>query len=329
MKTSIRNDPHFRPLLILATCIVLLGAADWGQGRFLSAATPFSTLQIFANIGLVALGLGLTMMIREFDLSVVGMFGLAGCVAVMTGAAHPWFGIVCAMGIGLAAGVVQGLIIVRFALGSVGVTLGGLLTFVGVAHVLTENRSVPYDNLRVALLVNEPIAGLLSLRGAISLAIFGAVALIFGFTRMGRDVIAIGSDRRAAMIAGVNVDAFVVGIFAFSGFCAAASGALLSYSLASASPAGLSDVLVPAAAAAILGGVSLGGGSGRPLGIATGALILAVLRSGLNAVEAPPFVNDIAMGAILLTVAILDGPYLMRRLGRLAPRARVAPGKFT
>jgi ribose/xylose/arabinose/galactoside ABC-type transport system permease subunit len=85
------------------------------------------------------------------------------------------------------------------------------------------------------------------------------------------------------------------------------------------------DVLVPAAAAAILGGVSLGGGSGRPLGIATGALILAVLRSGLNAVEAPPFVNDIAMGAILLTVAILDGSYLMRRVSWAARRVR-GPG---
>ncbi|OGA19626.1 MAG: hypothetical protein A3H32_05255 [Betaproteobacteria bacterium RIFCSPLOWO2_02_FULL_63_19] len=322
MKASIRNDPHFRPLVILAACIVLLSAVDWGQWRFLSAATPFSTLQTFANIGLVALGLGLTMMIREFDLSVVGMFGLAGCVAVMTGAAHPWFGIACAIAIGLAAGIIQGLIMVRFALGSVGVTLGGLLTFVGLAHVLTENRSVPYDNFRVALLVNEPFAGLLSVRSGVSLAIFAVVALTFGFTRLGRDIIAIGSDRRAAMIAGVNVDAFIVGIFAFSGVCAAATGALLSYSLASASPAGLSDVLVPAAAAAILGGVSLGGGSGRPLGIATGALVLAVLRSGLNAVEAPPFVNDIAMGAILLTVAIGDGPYLMRRLRQLAARER-------
>ena len=120
------------------------------------------------------------------------------------------------------------------------------------------------------------------------------------------------------MIAGVHVDAFIIGTFAFSGICAALSGALVSYSLASASPAGLSDVIVPAAAAAILGGVSLGGGTGRPLGIATGVLILAVLRSGLNAVGAPPYVNDIAMGAILLTVAILDGPYLMRRLGRTA-----------
>jgi ribose transport system permease protein len=116
-------------------------------------------------------------------------------------------------------------------------------------------------------------------------------------------------------------------VFAFSGLCAALSGALLSYSLASASPAGLSDVIAPAAAGAILGGVSLGGGSGRPLGIAAGALTLAVLRSGLNAVGAPPFVNDITMGAVLLTVAILDGPYLARRLivaRRLVRRALVS-----
>jgi ribose/xylose/arabinose/galactoside ABC-type transport system permease subunit len=86
----------------------------------------------------------------------------------------------------------------------------------------------------------------------------------------------------------------------------------------------LSDVIAPAAAGAILGGVSLGGGSGRPLGIAAGALTLAVLRSGLNAVGAPPFVNDITMGTVLLAVAVLDGPYLARRLivvRRLAGRA--------
>ncbi len=325
MKASLHNDPHARPLMILAACILLLAAADWGRGHFLSAATPFSTLQTFANGAMVALGLGLAMMIREFDLSVVGIFGLAGCIAVITGQANPWLGIGSALAIGLAAGFVQGLIIVRFALGSVGVTLGGLLIFVGIAYVLTESQSLPYENLRVALLVNEPMAGIFSLRSLVCLALFAAAALIVGVTRVGRDLIAIGSDRRAAMIAGVNVDAFIVGIFAFSGFCAAASGALVSYSLASASPAGLSDVLVPAAAAAILGGVSLGGGTGRPLGIATGVLILAVLRSGLNAVGAPPFVNDIAMGAILLTVAILDGPYLMRRLGWAASLTRAGP----
>jgi ribose/xylose/arabinose/galactoside ABC-type transport system permease subunit len=308
------DGPHARPFAVLAACIMLLALIDGDNGRFLSAATAYSTLQTFATISLVTLGLGLTMMIREFDLSVVGMYGMAGCIAVLTGTQHPWLGLWLALALGLAAGIVQGFIIVRLQLSSVGVTLGGLLVFVGLAFVLTESRSLPYDNLSVALLLNERFGGVFSIRSITALAIFAAAAAIFAWTRLGRDIIAIGSDRRAAMTAGVKVDSLVIGIFAFSGLCAALSGVLLSYSLASASPAGLSDVIAPAAAGAILGGVSLGGGSGRPLGIAAGALTLAVLRSGLNAVGAPPFVNDITMGAVLLMVAFLDGPYLTRRL---------------
>jgi len=308
------QGPHVRPFAVLAACIVLLTAIDGEQGRFLSAATAYSTLQTFATISLVTLGLGLTMMIREFDLSVVGMYGMAGCIAVLSGTLHPWLGLWIALAVGLAAGLAQGFIIVRLHLSSVGVTLGGLLVFVGIAYVLTESRSLPYDNIVVALRLNERIGGIFSIRSLVALVFFTALALVFAWTRLGRDIIAIGSDRRAAMTAGVKVDALMIGIFAFSGLCAALSCVMLSYSLASASPAGLSYVIAPAAAGAILGGVSLGGGSGRPLGIAAGALTLAVLRSGLNAVGAPPFVNDITMGAVLLTVAILDGPHLTRRL---------------
>jgi ribose/xylose/arabinose/galactoside ABC-type transport system permease subunit len=308
------EGPHARPFAVLAVCIIGLAAIDGRDGRFLTSATAFSTLQIFATISLVTLGLGLTMMMREFDLSVVGMYGMAGCIAVLTGADHPWLGVLFALGIGVAAGIVQGIIIVRLHLPSVGVTLGGLLVFVGVAFVLTESRSLPFDNLRVALLLNERVCGIFSIRSLVALVFFVGAAAIFAWTRLGRDIVASGSDRRAAMTTGVRVDALLIGIFAFSGFCAALSGVLLSYSLASASPAGLSDVIAPAAAGAILGGVSLGGGSGRPFGIMAGALTLAVLRSGLNAVGAPPFVNDITMGAVLLMVAVLDGPYLARRL---------------
>jgi ribose/xylose/arabinose/galactoside ABC-type transport system permease subunit len=308
------DGPHVRPFAVLGACIILLTVIDGGQGRLFSAATAYSTLQIFATLGLVTLGLGLTMMIREFDLSVVGMFGMAGCIAVLTGAHQPWLGLGLALAIGLTGGLLQGFIIVRLHLSSVGVTLGGLLVFVGVAFVLTESRSLPYDNLEVALLLNERIGWVFSIRSVVPLIFFFGAAVIFAWTRLGRDIIAIGSDRRAAITTGVKVDMLMIGIFAFSGLCAALSGTLLSYSLASASPAGLSDVIGPAAAGAILGGVSLGGGSGRPLGIAAGALTLAVLRSGLNAVGAPPFVNDITMGAVLLTVAVLDGPYLARRL---------------
>ena len=239
------DGPHARPFTVLVACTLLLAAVDGGQGRFLSAATAYSTLQIFATISLVTLGLGLTMMIREFDLSVVGMYGMAGCIAVLMGTQHPWLGLWFALAIGVAAGFVQGFIIVRLNLSSVGLTLGGLLVFVGIAFVLTESRSLPYENLGVALVLNERIESIFSIRSIVAICFFVGAAAIFAWTRLGRDIIAIGSDRRAAMTADVKVDPLVISIFAFSGLCASLSGVLLSYSLASASPAGLSDVATP------------------------------------------------------------------------------------
>jgi ribose/xylose/arabinose/galactoside ABC-type transport system permease subunit len=315
-RRSFFQDPHFKPVAILAGCLVILTLADGGLGRVLSLATTYTALESFGTFGLVALGLGMTMMIREFDLSVVGMFSLAGCIAVLTGGLSPVLGVICAMTVGVLAGAAQGLLMVRLRLGSIGITLGGLLILAGVAYVLSENRSIPYENMGVALDMNRRFAGVFSIRSLLTVAIFIVAGLLIAATRIGRDIIAIGSNRRAAIIGGVNVDGLIIAIFAFSGATTALSGALLSYSLASAAPTGLTDVIVPAVAAAILGGVSLGGGTGRPMGIAVGVLALGMLRAGFNALGAPPFVNDISMGSILMLVAITDGAWSWRRLSQ-------------
>ena len=75
------------------------------------------------------------------------------------------------------------------------------------------------------------------------------------------------------------------------------------------------------AAVAILGGVSIYGGTGKALGIAAGMLTLAVLRAGLNALGAPPYMNDIATGAILLAVALVAAPGFTSYFGT-SPRSR-------
>ena len=313
-------DPNLRPYFILAAVVLLLVVADLGAGRFLSTATLFSVLQLFGMLGPVTIGLALTMIVREFDISIAGMFGLAGVFAVIIGGANPLLGLLVAVGVGMLGGAIQGLIMVRLGLSSIGVTLGGLLTFAGLAYVLTKNQAIPYTNMAVALAVNEPFLGVLSLRSALALAIAVIAAAVMTYLRVGRDIIAVGSDRRAALIAGVAVDRVLVGVFIASGGLTALSGALLSYGLATASPSGLSDVLVPAAAAAILGGVSLSGGTGKPLGVATGVLVLCVIRSGFNALGVSPHVHEIATGAILLAVAVLDAPALGIRVNALRMR---------
>ena len=306
--------PDFRPFTIMVCAIIVLALMDRGHGYFFSVGTIFSVMQLFATVGLVALGLGLSILIREFDLSVAGIVGLAGCIAVMTGVENPWLGVVLGVGAGVVSGVVQGLIMTRLNLSSVGVTLGGLLTLQGLTYVLTDNKTISYPNMAVALGLNEPVANLLSVRSAAALAVFALAAAVMTYTHIGRDVIATGSDRRAPRIAGLNTDRVVIGVFAASGASAALAGVLLSYSLGAASPVALADVLAPAAAAAIVGGISVAGGRGGPMGIAAGVLTLCILRSGLSAIGVSPHVHDLVTGGILIFIAILDAPDLARRI---------------
>jgi ribose/xylose/arabinose/galactoside ABC-type transport system permease subunit len=321
--------PTARPFTIMALAIAVLALMDRGHGYFFSVGTIFSVMQLFATIGLVALGLGLSMLVREFDLSVAGIVGLAGCIAVLTGAQHPWLGVVLGVGAGVVSGVVQGLIMTRLHLSSVGVTLGGLLTLQGITYVLTDNKTISYPNIAVSLGLNEPVANLLSVRSVATLAVFAVAAAVMAFTHIGRDVIATGSDRRASRVAGLNTDRVIIGVFAASGAAAALAGVLLSYSLGAASPIALADMLAPAAAAAIVGGVSVVGGRGSPTGIAAGVLTLCILRSGLSAIGVAPHVHDLVTGGILIFIAVLDAPDLARRVTtwRLDRAERKAPAR--
>ncbi len=320
---TIARDGTLRAIAMLCLIIfVLLGLGAAGRVH-LGAATVFSVLQNFATIGPVALGLGLTILLREFDISIAGVFGLGGCIAVMAGAQSPWLGVAAATAVGCALGAAQGVTMVCLRLRSVAVTLGGLLTFGGIAQVLTGGRSLPFANLDVALQVNSPIWAVFSIRSLTAIVIFATAAILVNWTRIGRNMIAVGSNPQAAASAGIRVEPILIGTFAASAMLAALSGALLSFSLSAASPSGLSDIVIPAVAAVILGGASLLGGAGRPLGTAAGVLILSLLRTGLTAAGVPSFGNDLITGSVLLAVAIADGPEFGARLYALRSSLRV------
>ncbi len=308
------TDSSVRPFVVLAIITITLGIIDGTRGRVLSVSTAYSVLQQFATIGPIALGLGLSMMVKEFDLSVGGVLSLAGCVAVMTGETNPMLGLLLATAVGGLAGIAQGSIMTWLNLSSIGVTLGGLLTFGGLSYFLTGNNTIAYERMDVALAVNAPLLEILTVRSMVAIFLFLVAAFVVSWTRLGRDLLAVGSDRRAAIIVGIRVNYILIAVFATSGALTAIGGGLLSYGLATASPVALADTLVPGAAAAILGGVSLSGGKGRPLGIAGGVLVLSMLRSGLTAIGVQPFVHWIVTAGVLFAVGILDSEELSRRI---------------
>lgn len=300
---------RFVPYAILAVMLITLALLPVLTSYTVRTANAYDVFQNFASYGLVALALGITIMAGEFDLSVSSMYLLGGMVAVLTGNGSPVVGVLAALGTAVIVGCIQGSLISYFRLNSMPVTLGGYLVVLGITYILGHSKSVTYANYNVGLRIDRPIAQVFSIRSLIALGIFVLTALVLRYVRVGRDIRAIGGDRRAARVAGVPVNRLLIGVFTMSALGAALPGALLSYSLATASPTNIGfDVLTFSATAALLGGVSLSGGRGSPVGIAAGVLSLSVLEEILSIVRSPDYVSSLITGGLLVVVTILWAP---------------------
>jgi ribose/xylose/arabinose/galactoside ABC-type transport system permease subunit len=299
------------PYAILTLMLLVLALLPALTHYTVRTANVYDIFQNFASYGLVALALGITIIAGEFDLSVSSMYLLGGMVAVLTGVGSPVVGILAALGTAILVGVFQGGLIARFRLNSMPVTLGSYLVILGITYILGHSKSVIYEKYTVGLRLDKPVLQIFSIRSLISLGIFVVAAIVLRYMRVGRDLRAIGGDRRAARVAGVSVDRLLVGVFVVSALGAALPGALLSYSLATASPTNIGfDVLTFSATAALIGGVSLSGGKGGAVGIAAGVLSLSVLQEILSILASPDYVSSLITGGLLVIVTIVWAPDL-------------------
>lgn len=301
------------PYLLLVACALAFALVPPLMGYQASSTNLFNIGQTFASYAPLALGLALLMIAGEFDLSLAALYGLGAMLAVKTGDGSPLVGVLVAVAVAAVVGLVNGLLVTRGALNSVSVTLGTYIAVTGLVLVISGDASVPYADYQVGLDLDAAIATVLSQRSLIAIGLFVATGAVLRFTRWGRDLRAIGGDRRASRVAGVRVSRLLLGTFVAAAVLAAVPGALLGYSLASASPAyGGFPSLVFAITAVLIGGVALTGGQGTALGAAAGVLALALLREMLAVVAAPSYASDLITGGLLTAVAILAAPHLLR-----------------
>jgi ribose transport system permease protein len=309
------------PAVALLVVLIAFLCTPLTDGRALTTFDVYNTFQGLAQLGLLTLGLGLTMIAGEFDLSVAGTYALGGMLAVQTGQSSPVLGVILAVLAGAAIGAVQGGLIARLRIPSLPVTLATYIALLGLTSAMSGGLSVTYDNSAATLRIDRPIADIFSTPSLVTLAAFAIAAVLFGATRLGREIRAIGGDRRASRVAGVRVARRLVGLFTASGTLAALGGALFSYSYASANPDPGLQPLILSAVGCLVGGVSLLGGRGLPAGLLAGALSVALLGE-IDAITAiPDYYTELLYAALLAVIVAIDAPGLRRGLDRL--RARV------
>lgn len=310
------------PAAALLLVVVAFALTPLGTGVPLATFDVYNALQGFAQIGLLALAIGLTMIAGEFDLSVVGTYAVGGMIAVQAGQSSAVLGLLAAVVAGAVIGAVQGGLIAWLRVPSVPVTLAAYIALLGLAYAISGGLSVTFTNRDATLWVDQTLAGVFSPRSLITLAAFGLAALVLGGTRLGAELRAIGGDRRASRVAGVRVDRRLVLLFTTSGTLAALGGGLLCFSFASANPdPGLRPLLI-AAVAALLGGVSLAGGRGNPWGLLAGALAVALLAQIVAVAYLPDWSTQLFYAALLAVIVAIDSPGLRRGIDRIRARTR-------
>lgn len=260
----------------------------------------------FELVGLVAVGVAITMIAGELDLSVGSMAAVGGVVAVRVSDAGIVVAILAATLAGLLVGTLQGYLISRLKLNSFVFTIATLIVLRGVAYVFASDGPLPLSNFDAADILLERWWGVLTVGAIVALAAYVALGIFMSTSRIGRDIRAIGGARTEAAAAGVRVDRAVITAFAISATCAGLAGGLASIKAGSAVPWSYPDLLLSGVAAALIGGIALEGGRGTVWNVAIGVAILGLLGAALTAHGAQDSLSQLFTGVLLLLIVTVE-----------------------
>jgi ribose/xylose/arabinose/galactoside ABC-type transport system permease subunit len=296
-------------LILMVVALAILTPWRRGEQYFLTERNLLNVaLQASIN-AVIAVGMTFIITSGGIDLSVGSMAGFAG---VITAIALRDYGVgyiggfLVAVGTGAACGLFNGLLITRVNLQPFIATLGTMGIFRGLALVASNGRPIYGFNHRfIATFSGETF---FNIPKPVIVAAVVAVAgwLVLTQTRFGKYTIAIGGNEETTGLAGIPVRRYKLGIYALGGLLTGISAALLTARLSSADPIAGNLFELDAIAATVMGGTSLTGGEGTILGTIVGALIISLVRNGMNILNVPSFWQQFVIGSVIILAVMLD-----------------------
>tara|TARA_B100000519_G_scaffold36415_7_gene26206 strand:+ start:1491 stop:2534 length:1044 start_codon:yes stop_codon:yes gene_type:complete len=295
---------RYRVAIILVATIAISASLVPGILEFRALSL---SLDRVGTTALVAVGVTLVLIAGKLDLSGGAILALSGITAIGLQAELGQIpAAIVGVGVGIAAGIVNGYLVVVLRINSLVATLASMLFFRALCHFITESRPVSGLDPLFGLAVSRPIEGTFTLRAIVF--VLALVLLHLWLTRAvaGRNLFAVGSNPVSAEASGIRSNAYVFGTFVFAGTMAGVAGVIQSLSVNTGSPVFGESTSLLAIAAVVIGGTRLEGGRGSALGTLGGLLVIAVLTTAMEFSNVPAYIQNIVTGVILLLLILLD-----------------------
>lgn len=320
-----------RKLVSLGLVVVLIIGFSLTTTSFLSFNNFFNLFREVSVIGLISVGVTFVIIGGGIDISTGAIMGLSAMVAarLVDGTLWPiWLIVLIALLVGVACGTVNGLLVTKLNLSEFIATFGTLFIFRSLVYVLSFRE----DGFLITKMITDPyflkIGG--TFNGFYYMTLVWLLVVLMGYvlikkTVLGTYICAIGSDKKAARMSGINVDRIKILTFVLSGLCSALAGVLLLAWQGSVALSSGQGMEFQAIAAVVIGGVALTGGKGDTIGTALGSVFMVMVVNGLYKYNLPTEFQTIAYGAIIIIMSMFDVIYTKRLRDRNTKKKEVTP----
>jgi simple sugar transport system permease protein len=290
-------------------------------------ASPQAAVFIFQSVaitGVLALGVTATLVVGGFDLSIGSVATtamMAAAYAMVVLEQNAFVAVVICLAIGVVVGLINGFLIVYMRVPDLLATLGMMFLLVGLQRIPTEGRSIAtgmtmpdgstadgtFSPAFLALgrhRFDFFIPNLIPVSVVVLLVLALLIWFFLEYTRFGRMMYAVGSNPKAAELAGAPVKAYKIWAYVISGVFASIGGILLAARLGRGDIASGNNLLLDSVAAALIGFAVLGAAKPNAFGTAIGALFVGVLLQGLTMMNAPYYTQDFVKGVVLVVALV-------------------------
>lgn len=289
-------------LALVAICSVL------SPEYFLTTDNLIQVLLQSSVMILLACGVFFTILIAGIDLSVGSMLALTGMVTaqLMVAGVPPWLAVLLGgVLLGALLGALNGFLVNVTQLHPFIITLGMMAIYRGLTLIISDARSVfgfpvAFSNVVAGRVLGLPVPVL------IAVAVSGFLYFLASYTKVGRNIYALGGNAQAAWFSGINIKLHTLVVFVISGVCSGIAGVVMVARTGAAEPNAGTGFETFAIASAIIGGTSFFGGRGLVTGVVVGGLIIGVISNILNIMNVQSYYQQIVMGALIIGAVTAD-----------------------
>lgn len=303
------------PLLVAIVAISIYTNNE--NANFTSSDNVKNMLLQVSVLGIIAIGQTFLIAAGQLDLSVATLAALAGVIGatrINDGGSELW-AVVLVLAVCATIGLIWGLLVAGLRIPPFILTLGGTSLFASIALRISKSSPVPARE-RYEWLGRAEVFGLQTPIWFF-LIVAAIAALVMRYTRFGRHVYATGSNEEASYLTGIPTARTKVLCFVISSTLAGFAGLVAMARISTGDPRVGSQLALQAIAAVVLGGATLAGGRGSPLGTFVGVVLLAVVQSALTFNNVQTFWNDAVFGGVLIFAVVVTaiGDLRRRRVG--------------